>query len=258
MKSKTVRLLFAFLLLLFCEASGRAFSGTDTITGRADEHMLRTVTDHSSRGQGVVPASPHWKREIIDTTTGEDYLTEKERDVIIEINMMRTDPAMYARQYLIPLRAYYQGNLLKYPGAIAIATNEGVPALDECILELESSKPQLPLSPRKGLVLAARDHTADQGRTGETGHTGSDGSSLVTRLNRYGTWDISAGENISYGDDEARKIVTSLLIDDGVPSRGHRKNLLNNRFNVVGLTVGSHRVYRNMCVIDFAGGYTSK
>jgi len=137
-------------------------------------------------------------------------------------------------------------------------TNEGLSALDECIRELEHARPVSSLEPCKGLTLAARDHTHDQGRTGSTGHTGSDGSSVVNRLDRYGRWDLSAGENISYGFNEARKIVAALLIDDGVPSRGHRKNLLNNNFNVVGVDIGPHRVYGDMCVMDFAGGYTSK
>jgi uncharacterized protein YkwD len=63
---------------------------------------------------------------------------------------------------------------------------------------------------------------------------------------------------LAYGYDETRNIVTALLIDDGVPSRGHRTNLLNGRFNVVGVGVGLHQVYRHMCVMDFAGSYDSK
>jgi uncharacterized protein YkwD len=67
--------------------------------------------------------------------------------------------------------------------------------------------------------------------------------------------DISAGENINYGNDDARRIVASLLIDDGVPSRGHRRNLLNGTFKFVGVSIGPHPVYGHMCVIDFAGSY---
>ena len=244
MKTKKIGLLFALLLLVCCETSATTFS--------RDEREMPALDNIT------VSASPDWQSERVNTTTGTNYLTNIEREVIIEINMLRTDPARYASKYLMPLKAYFDGNLLKYPGDIAIATSEGAAPLEECIRELERTSPLSTLSPQKGLVLAARSHAADQARTGATGHTGSDGSSMVTRVNRYGEWSKSAGENISYGYNEARKIVISLLIDDGVPSRGHRTNLLNNSFNVVGIGVGPHRTYRKMCVMDFAGGYISK
>ncbi|NTU68850.1 MAG: CAP domain-containing protein [Chlorobiaceae bacterium] len=194
----------------------------------------------------------------IETSVDAGYSNARDRAVIEEINLMRRDPAMYVRKYLKPLRAYYQGGLLRYPGSIPMRTSEGVAALDECIRELEAVRPLPLLSPSRGLMLAARDHVQDQGPAGAFGHTGSDGSSLTSRIERYGQWGVSAGENISYGYGEPRKIVAALLIDDGVSSRGHRKNLLNGSFRVVGVQVGPHRVYRNMCVMDFAGGYQSR
>jgi hypothetical protein len=50
-------------------------------------------------------------------------------------------------------------------------------------------------------------------------------------------------------------IVASMLIDDGVPSRGHRQNLLDARFKVIGVAIGPHPSYGHMCVIDLAGSY---
>jgi uncharacterized protein YkwD len=193
--------------------------------------------------------------DINDTTAHAEHLKEIERQVIIEINMMRNDPPEYARRYLVPIRKYYHNKILQFPGEIGISTVEGLRALDECIKELQTNKSLLPLSPKKGLALAARDHAKDQARTGKTGHTGSDGSTVKGRLNRYGRWHISAGENIAYGNKDARRIVTSLLIDDGVLSRGHRRNLLDGTFKFVGVAVGRHRVYRCMCVMVFAGAY---
>jgi uncharacterized protein YkwD len=186
---------------------------------------------------------------------GAEYLSKTERQVIAEINMARTDPAGYARSFLVPIRRYFHNRLLQYPGEIAISTNEGQNALDECIKELMTAQALPPLSARKGLTLAARDHVADQSKSGATGHGGSDGSTAEKRINRYGKWDVSAGENIDYGNADARRIVIALLIDDGVPSRGHRKNLFDSSFRFIGVAVGSHPVYRHMCVMDFAGSY---
>ena len=199
--------------------------------------------------------SSQWNKAIVDTAAGSGYLTNDEKQVVLEINMVRTDPAEYARRFLAPLRSYYRRTLLQYPGEIAILTHEGVRALDECIQGLLATKPLLPMSPKEGLALAARDHAEDQAATGAIGHTGSDGSSPAERIGRYGKWGIAAGENIDYGNGDPRRIVISLLIDDGVPSRGHRSNLLNRGFRFVGVSMGAHGVYRHMCVMDFAGSF---
>jgi len=109
-----------------------------------------------------------------------------------------------------------------------------------------------------GLSFAAKDHTADQS-TGETGHTGSDGSMPDTRMKRYGTFGRgwTWGENINYGAENGREIVCKLLIDDGVPSRGHRENVMKGDFTQTGVGFGTHRVYGTVCTIDFTNGYTS-
>jgi len=211
----------------------------------------------SSNQESKKNADYKWShlQSINDTIAHAEYLTEIERQVIIEINLVRTDPSEYARKYLVPMRSYYHNKLLQYPGEFAISTVEGRRALDDCIKELQTYKSLLPLSPKNGLTLAARDHAKDLATTGKTGHTGSDGSTMVDRLNRYGRWKISIGENIAYGHEDSRKIVTSLLIDDGVLSRGHRRNLLDETFKFVGVAVGRHRIYKCMCVINFAGAY---
>ena len=196
-----------------------------------------------------------WNTGTIDTTSGADYLTEGEKRVIIEINMVRTNPAEYARRFLVPLRRLYGGSLLRYPGEVPILTKEGVRALDEAIQELQGTKAESVLFPKKGLSLAARDLARDQGPTGATGHTGGDGSVPQARISRYGRWSKSAGEDIDYGNTDARRIVTSLLIDDGVPGRGHRLVLFEPSFRFAGAAIGPHKVYGHMCVIDFAAAY---
>lgn len=267
MYTKCLGILLVLVLLVSFESNNWAFSAdrrpTQSPINTAEDKgsTVQVKNDQTGHNTGQAPLdseSPKWKRETIDTTAGAGYLTEIERRVIIEINMVRTDPVEYARRYLVPLRAYYHNTFLRFPGEYAIVTSEGILALDECIRDLQAVKPSSPLSPRKGLTLAARDHARDQAKTGAIGHTGSDRSTPEVRINRYGRWDISVGENINYGNEDARRIVTSLLIDDGVPSRGHRSNLLNVTFKFVGASVGPHRVYGHMCVVDFAGSYRVK
>lgn len=202
----------------------------------------------------VPPADP-WSMVVTDTTTGADYLSATEKQIIIELNRARTNPPEYAKRYLAPLRAYYHRQLLQFPGEVAILTKEGVSALEECVQAMQVQRPLFPLSPSKGLTLATRDHVKDQSETRTTGHTGTDGSTMKTRMERYGKWGEAAGEAIDYGNQDPRRIVMSLLIDDGVASRGHRKILLEGSFKVVGLATGTHGNFNHMCVMDFAGAF---
>jgi uncharacterized protein YkwD len=185
------------------------------------------------------------------------YLTALEKQVVAEINRVRTNPRAYAK-HVKELKKYFDGNLLKFPGEIALQTNEGEAAVDECYEALMAAEPVDSLKPSKGMSRAAKDHAEDQGETTSTGHTGSDGSTPFDRLGRYGEWLRTAGENIDYGNNNGRRIVLSLLIDDGVASRGHRKNILNPEYKVIGVACGPHQQYRHMCVIDFAGGFKKK
>lgn len=90
---------------------------------------------------------------------------------------------------------------------------------------------------------ACRVHVLDQGPLGTTGHTGSDGSSFSDRIARFGTVVGASGENLGYGDFSPIEQVLSLLIDDGVPSRGHRTNLFSPNFTQIGNYIGPHKRY---------------
>jgi len=48
------------------------------------------------------------------------------------------------------------------------------------------------------------------------------------------------------------------MVDDGVPSRGHRNNIFKPEFNMVGIGCGPHKEFRCITVLDYAGGMTSK
>jgi uncharacterized protein YkwD len=186
-----------------------------------------------------------------------DFLSPLEKEIVRELNYARTNPQKYA-SVIEDLKQYYDGNLIKVPDKTPIRTREGVKAVDEAIRYLRSVQPLPPLKVSQGMSQAARDHVKDQGSTTMTGHKGRDGSSSFDRLNRYGQWQYISGENISYGAETARDVVAQLIIDDGVPSRSHRKNIFNHKFRICGVACGSHALYRHMCVITFAGGYQEK
>ena len=47
-----------------------------------------------------------------------------------------------------------------------------------------------------------------------------------------------------------------MIVDDGVPSRGHRTNVFKPEFNIVGIGSGNHKTYKTSCVLDYASEYT--
>lgn len=75
------------------------------------------------------------------------------------------------------------------------------------------------------MMCASKDHVMDTGPTGVTGHTGTDGSSPSDRVSKYVKVEGMSGESVAYGDETAEQVMISLMIDDGVPGRGHRLNV---------------------------------
>jgi uncharacterized protein YkwD len=158
-----------------------------------------------------------------------------------ELNLARTAPQQYA-QIVASHIAGYQGI-------------EGQSAIREAVRFLEKARPLPPLVLSDGICSGALAHVLDLGPAGGRGHVGSGGTMPWDRMARFGQWSGQAGENIYYGQRDARGIVIALIVDDGERSRGHRKNIFSPAFHFTGIACGPHASFGKMCVIDFAGSF---
>ena len=181
-------------------------------------------------------------------------MTADEREMIYEINLVRTNPKGYV-QYLLPLlkdaneslKLYGKGNK-NYSLTITTSTKNGktaettdttwhfvneeeVKALTSLIDDLNNLSPLSILKPDNGIYKAASKHVNDQKlHNWSLMHTGSDGSDPWDRILKFSPSMSFGNENIAGNSAQkvsARDIVIQLIIDSGIPGYGHRYNLLN-------------------------------
>lgn len=166
------------------------------------------------------------------------FLTDMEKEIIMELNAARTSPKEYA-DFLKTLHGKPQWSK----------------GLDETILFVEKKEPLPPLKVSKGLSRAAHALVRDRGPEGLTGHIGKDGKSMYERMNSYGQWEGKAGEYLGYGYKEGAALVARMAIDEGSAGKDGQAYIFDKDFFVVGVACGPHKSYRIMCVIDFAHSY---
>ena len=179
------------------------------------------------------------------------------QEILDEHNKLRANP-----QSFIPILEnhlkYFKGDVFTKPGEIGIQTNEGKPAVTEAINFLKKAKVLGKIEMNDNLSKATTDHVNDIGPKGETGHEGTDGSSPSDRVERYCVWEGGVCENIDFGSKTGLDVILSLLIDDGVSSRGHRKNLFNEKIKYAGVACGTHTEYEVVSNCVYCEGISGK
>jgi uncharacterized protein YkwD len=105
---------------------------------------------------------------------------------------------------------------------------EGPASLKEAVTAMGESEPMGSLKWNNALSKSCRDHILDIGPLGLDGHDGSQGDTKADRVNRYASSFTLLGENIMYPESainvegEGLEMVKSMIVDDGIASRGHR------------------------------------
>ena len=149
-----------------------------------------------------------------------------------QIKRLRKEPSLSAKRLLSRV-AYFRGNEFRAPSSsVAKVTKEGAKVVQETIQVLNKCPPLMFDDDKTyvSLDLAAEDHAAYIGSAGIVSHMGEGETSPHERIERYAKWIQATGEVIWYGTIDhdkntqatAQEIIDDLIIDDGVPSRGHR------------------------------------
>ena len=114
---------------------------------------------------------------------------------------------------------------------------------------LQKQNPLPPLSRNKQLMDMAANFAVEAGRKGWTDHVRTD-----ARFKKYAPEIEITGENLQFGSADALSVIMELLIDEGVRNLGHRKNILDPEFSLIGIGFGNHKTFDTIGVIVF-GGY---
>jgi len=184
------------------------------------------------RAQYISPLSEfseEWddpKYEVCNTAANANYMTAKEKEVIYILNLARMNPQLFCSSVIES-----DGNEKEsdYHASLVITMKE-MKALNI-------------LQPDKKSFESAQCHAITSGKKGYYGHDRQT-SNCKKVVHFY-------GECCSYGESDALGIVLQLLIDEGVPSLGHRRICFSELYKFLGVSIQPHRKYGSNAVLDF-------
>jgi uncharacterized protein YkwD len=175
-----------------------------------------------------------------DTGANEPELSQAEKDVIFYTNLWRMNPRLYFDTYI---QRFIQSTGLD-PKSKYVTTLKA---------EAAKQKPLGILKPAACLYATATRHAKDMGSAGKIGHTTSKGENVLGLIRKScKNGELFVGQNCSYGITDPADIVSDLLVDEGIPNFGHRRNFQSEVFTHIGVGIQPHKTYRTNVVIDFA------
>lgn len=218
--------------------------------------------------------------DSLNTAKSCQYMKPEEREMVYEINLVRSNPAGYVntidsilKRSLMTLKTRGKGQR-NYALTFSTTTVNGkeskkidttwnyenveeVRALRSLRYDLKTMNKRSVLQPDSGIYLAMKSFAADQDlHQWKLLHTGSNGDSPWDRIKKYSPKMLFGNENGagSSPKNNARETVLQLLMDCGIPGYGHRYNLLDKQWTHVaclfaGQKEGMHRWIQNFGVI---------
>ena len=173
-------------------------------------------------------------------------MSDFNEDLIMEINLLRTNPKKYAKT-ISKYMNYFKGKLLCLPESNAgIQTEEGVEAFKEAVDFLNKQPKIEPLKPSKGLCRIAEDFISIYQKP-ESGDLAN--KDMEEIINKYGSFAGSFSRAMDFGGETPEMAIINLVVSDGDPSRGQRESLLSTEIKRIGVANGKHDTYRHCSAI---------
>lgn len=183
--------------------------------------------------------------EMANTAKSVSNLSDEEKKTIMLVNLARLDGRRYLQSYFQEYKQTPYNEMLQSDNSYMVSLRK----------DLDAVKGLSMLKPDAGLLKSSRYHAKDSGKKGLVGHTSSDGTGFNKRLPKYVKGWNRLAENCSYGYEDAVNIVGQLLLDEDVPSLGHRKAMLNTEFEYIGVAIEPHAQYSYNCVMDLCAKF---
>ncbi len=231
------------------DANGNNNSGTDSMvstgtatSGKSKERPQRSLPtdekeDVSSTG---TPESEESKPVDNDETESSSpsasgdfaFMTQEEKAMIDEINLMRTNPKGYIKY--VDAYAKMRKKEMVFPDRDFDKATREIKRILKKMSKLSA------LKPHKKLYEVTKAHGIDNNRHNQLEHEGTDGRSSFKRIKDTGLKNsindqgvFAPNENLVGGEANVRNSVIALLIDAGISTRGHRKALIEPTWEYV-------------------------
>ena len=200
--------------------------------------------------------NPEWTNSEIkqaDVARSVVSISKFEKDIILYHNLVRLFPQKYLQLEILDFNPDTETkDKLKFDSNWT-TQNVNSKYFKSLIKRLSNQKPLSKLVFDFSLYLSAKCLAKEQSETGEIGHFRKKCKDITIDkikdklISSYGT-----AENCGYAKYNGKDSVNQLLIDEDVPSLGHRNTILNPKYTKIGVGVDFHPKYEKVIVIDYA------
>ena len=166
-----------------------------------------------------------------NTAAQSSYLANEEKKLIYILNLLHTDPKLFANTVVA-----------KYPEFVHRPNLKNVPEYQSLLDTLRNIKPLPLVFPDSLCFESAKCHAITAGQKGYLGHERQTEDCKAKKYHQ--------GECCQYGYSEALAVVMALIIDQGVSSLGHRFLCLS-AYGRIGVSIQPHKAYGTNTVLDF-------
>jgi hypothetical protein len=166
-----------------------------------------------------------------NTAADASYMSDEEKKLIYILNLLHTDPKLFANTVVEKYPEYMHQPFLK-----------NVPEYQSLLDTLRQIKVLPLLYPDSLCFESAKCHAITSGKKAYVGHERITDECKAKKHH--------FGECCQYGFKEALPIVMALIIDEKVSSLGHRFLCLSS-YGKIGLSIQPHKGYGMNTVIDF-------